>query len=333
VLHPENRMTQVMAWLNESSLGDLSVSRPLSRQKWGILVPGDPNQTIYVWIDALVNYLTAMNGFKFSVEELSKVSMTHVIGKDILKFHSIYWPAILMALRLPLPDRIVAHAHWTVSHVKMSKSIGNVVDPIKLMEDYGVDAVRYYILRDCGTAEDGAYSEEILRMRYQMELADQLGNLLSRCLGNSVNPDQIFPDVHADQMTNDELVLTDRMNQLRHECDHHFDQAEYGKGLAGIMKSVHMVNQYLQKNEPWKLVKTGGPDGRRRSDTVIRHALESIKLVGILLQPTIPDSMDRLLSKLNVNDRSFNDAVICLDSKRKVETGKMVLFPRLAQQA
>jgi methionyl-tRNA synthetase len=151
---PSNRFNEVKAWI-DSGLADLSVSRPHSRLDWGVDVPGDSEQTVYVWLDALVNYLT-VTGFPWSREDMNGwPADIHIVGKDILRFHAVFWPAFLMAANLPLPQRILAHSHWTMEKQKMSKSRGNVVDPIKIMNDYGVDTVRYYLVRDGGITDDG----------------------------------------------------------------------------------------------------------------------------------------------------------------------------------
>jgi methionyl-tRNA synthetase len=171
LIYPKERRADVFRLLDSDSFGDVSVSRPKARQFWGIPVPHDENHTVYVWFDALLNYLTAST----ALSKDGHLSMNHVIGKDILRFHTILWPAVLMAADIPLPERIIIHSHWTVNNMKMSKSIGNVFHPDALIRKYGQDAVRYFIARDAGLKEDSDYSEDLLRMRYQVELADRLG--------------------------------------------------------------------------------------------------------------------------------------------------------------
>ncbi len=168
MIYPVSRYNQVLSWLTDDSNRDISISRPQIRQQWGIPVPNDPHQTVYVWLDALTNYLTVCGYPDIIVDEIPE--MTHIIGKDILRyapkyerivfikflrFHAVYWPAFLMAANLPLPKQIIAHAHWTVNHVKMSKSLGNVIDPHSIMGRFGVDGVRYFLLREGGLNDDG----------------------------------------------------------------------------------------------------------------------------------------------------------------------------------
>eukprot|EP00158_Paraphelidium_tribonemae_P007211 Partr_v1_DN28155_c0_g1_i1_m55988 putative MethionyltRNA synthetase len=328
VVYPHTRKHQVLAWLKQvDDLPDFSVSRPVERQSWGIPVPGDPSNTIYVWIDALANYLTA-TGYPSSS---SLPEFVHVIGKDILRFHAIYWPAMLMAADMPLPRQIVAHGHWTVGRTKMSKSLGNVVDPFRLMEVYGVDAVRYYLLRDGGLSIDGDFSESILRMRYQIELCDQMGNLLSRCLGKAVNPQRIVPRFAS--IGSEEHALFDEIDNLRELVDVQFSSGEFGKGLDVLMSSVHGINRYITAHEPWKMVKSNDENVKSRAATVIYACLESLRVIGILMQPAIPESMSKLLAKLGAEEVNISAAIV--DRTGSVRGGvelkqePAILFPRL----
>ena len=182
VIVPSSRYNEVKQFVS-SGLRDISISRPRDRVPWAVQVPDDPEHSIYVWLDALMNYLTTTI-YCDQDDDWKEAwpASAQVVGKDILRFHAVYWPAFLMAMNLPLPRRLVAHGHWTIERVKMSKSLGNVVDPLKLLEQgYSVDAVRYFLLRDGGIASDGDFSETQLVNRYHSELADTLGNLVSRC--------------------------------------------------------------------------------------------------------------------------------------------------------
>ncbi|CAO3643212.1 unnamed protein product [Mucor hiemalis] len=204
---PNNRKNEVKSWV-KAGLSDLSVSRLRSRLDWGISVPNDPEHTIYVWLDALTNYLTA-TGYPWKKDSQNKDFFppdVQVVGKDIVRFHAIYWPAFLMAAELPLPKQILAHAHWTMGKQKMSKSRGNVADPFQVLKDYGVDPVRYYLVRDGGLADDGDYSEEMIHTRYKKDLAGQLGNLLNRTTAKSLLPNGIIPG-----KVNDTVDLKDQL--------------------------------------------------------------------------------------------------------------------------
>lgn len=184
-IQPRHRMNEVRHWV-ENHLEDLSVTRPASRLSWGITEPGDPSQTIYVWVDALINYLTkAGYGTKWTIVSAGEdqglwPADVHVIGKDILRFHAIYWPALLMAASLPLPKKILCHNHWTMSNRKMSKSIGNVVNPFFAMERWGADPLRYFLMRNGSFSKDMDYSNELIAMVYEKDLMGNLGNLIMR---------------------------------------------------------------------------------------------------------------------------------------------------------
>jgi methionyl-tRNA synthetase len=181
---PASRYNEVRSWLDEKGLNDLSISRIRSRLYWGWTAPNDDKHTIYVWFDALLNYLT-VTGYPWNSECQADSIFPpdyHIIGKDILRFHAIYWPAFLLAANLPLPKTIVAHAHWTVNTTKMSKSLGNVVDPFWILDEYGVDPVRYFLLKEGPLNDDVDFSTAAIIKNINSDLANQLGNLLSRAL-------------------------------------------------------------------------------------------------------------------------------------------------------
>ncbi|CAG8541928.1 2213_t:CDS:10 [Ambispora leptoticha] len=273
VIVPEFRVNEVKGWL-ESGLTDLSISRASSRVGWGISVPGDPEQTIYVWLDALINYLT-VTGFPWSNDTRDTMLSNgwpadlHVVGKDILRFHALYWPAFLIAANIPLPRKILAHSHWTMGKQKMSKSRGNVVDPFQLLDLYGVDAMRYYLMRDGGIADDGDYSEDWIQERYRKELAGQLGNLLSRCTSATVNPSQHIPPKPA-KSTSEDIILHQKLIELPDLIDQCYDEAQFRKALDLITNTLAEANKYISDNQPWILVKDPGQaelfDEERRWD-------------------------------------------------------------------
>lgn len=327
---PNNRKNEVKSWV-KAGLSDLSVSRLRSRLDWGIPVPNDPEHTIYVWLDALTNYLTA-TGYPWK-EDSSKKDFfppdVQVVGKDIVRFHAIYWPAFLMAAELPLPKQILAHAHWTMGKQKMSKSRGNVADPFQVMKDYGVDPVRYYLVRDGGLADDGDYSEEMIHTRYKKDLAGQLGNLLNRCTAKSLLPNGIIPGKFNDTVDPKDQPMHTAIIETAENFDTAFENREFNKAFTYVFDMLSLANKYFSENEPWNLVKDANE--KQRLDAVLFYSLEACRVAGILLQPVMPSKMDSLLTRLGVpeNDRFFKDASRLAVNERPLGEIDGVLFPRL----
>ncbi|KAI8146892.1 tRNA synthetases class I (M)-domain-containing protein [Fennellomyces sp. T-0311] len=324
---PSNRRNEVTSWI-KAGLSDLSVSRLRSRLDWGIPVPNDPSHTIYVWLDALTNYMTVDNyPWTEDVPRKAWPASVHVVGKDIVRFHAIYWPAFLMAAKLPLPKQILAHAHWTMNNQKMSKSRGNVADPFEVMETYGVDPVRFYLVRDGGFADDGDYSETNIVKRYK-ELAGQLGNLLSRSTGAAINPNGVAPGMPQHLDARDE-TLHAKLAALPAFFDESFETREFGKGLSAVFDMLSEANKHFHDNKPWELSKD--PSQKDRLNAVLYYAIESCRVAGILLQPVLPSKMDTLLTRLGVpnNKRSLSDAQVQLPERPLGENREPVLFPRL----
>ncbi|KAI8380373.1 tRNA synthetases class I (M)-domain-containing protein [Blakeslea trispora] len=326
---PNNRKNEVISWV-KAGLSDLSVSRLRSRLNWGIEVPNDPEHTIYVWLDALTNYLTA-TGYPWKDHSEHKDAFppdVQVVGKDIIRFHAIYWPAFLMAAELPLPKQILAHAHWTMGKQKMSKSRGNVADPFQALQDYGVDSVRYYLVRDGGLADDGDYSEDMIRTRYKKDLAGQLGNLLNRATAKSLLPGGIVPkkngsiDPRDDELHNQILETAENYNKA-------FEDREFNKAYGYIFDMLAKANKYFTENEPWTLAKSS--EHKERLDTILFYSLEACRVAGILLQPVMPTKMSSLLDRLGVADhqRRFEHATQLSSEAKPLGNLDGVLFPRL----
>ncbi|GAN11483.1 methionyl-tRNA synthetase [Mucor ambiguus] len=324
---PNNRKNEVISWINQG-LADLSVSRLRSRLDWGIQVPNDPEHTIYVWLDALTNYLTA-TGYPWSKDAPLKEFFppdVQVVGKDIVRFHAIYWPAFLMAAGLPLPKQILAHAHWTMGKQKMSKSRGNVADPFQVMKDYGVDPVRYYLVRDGGLADDGAdYSEEMIHTRYKKDLAGQLGNLLNRATAASLLPSGNVPGRNQAVDPRDQM-LHHQISQTAENYNKAFEERDFSRAYTCIFD---MANKHFAENEPWKMAKQS--QDNERLSTVLYYSLEACRVAGILLQPVMPTKMDLLLTRLGVSpqDRYFKNAAQLELKERPLGQIEGVLFPRL----
>ncbi|CCI47138.1 unnamed protein product [Albugo candida] len=317
---PKTRYNEVVATI-KAGLRDISVSRLHDKIKWAITVPGtrvygyDPQHCIYVWLDALTNYLTCA-GYP-NLEDLNRVWPPdyHIVGKDILKFHAIYWPAFLMAAGLPLPKRIVAHAHWTVQDVKMSKSLGNIVNPFEVIEKYGTDAVRYYLLREGVLGSDGDFKVSLLVNRLSSELADTLGNLVSRSTARSFLADGIVPN-RPTALTLDDSKLINEGDTIAAKVATDFQIPDFHQGLQKIMLYLHKVNRYFSSNEPWVLktaieAQTLCPGeeehARKRLQGILNITIDATRLCTILLQPAIPEAAANILDYLGVprNERGF----------------------------
>jgi methionyl-tRNA synthetase len=353
-VRPPKRLNEVRQ-LIKGGLRDISVSRLRSKVPWALPVPDDDAHSIYVWVDALTNYLT-VTGFgtqwgrvgceqqkngdgdnaassassASSSDSLSKFwpAHCHIIGKDILRFHCVYWPAFLMAAGLPLPRQVVAHGHWTTERVKMSKSLGNVVAPDTLIEEWGVDPVRYFFLREANLSTDADFSAESIEARVNSELADTLGNLATRCTGSALLPEArvpFLPDaaysaymatLHPDKaaprndrflenVDPDHVKMIDMVMQLRSKVADRYDEMEFDAGLSEIMAVLRETNAYFQRHEPWALRKrvregSATAEDEEELDMVLYTVLESLRVAGILLQPVIPGSAERLLDHLGV---------------------------------
>ncbi|MGH0171970.1 UNVERIFIED_CONTAM: hypothetical protein FKN15_001484 [Acipenser sinensis] len=298
-----------LQWLQED-LPDLSVSRQRDRLQWGIPVPGDPGQTIYVWLDALVNYLTVA-GYPEGHSQWWPAAR-HVVGKDILKFHAIYWPAFLMAAGVPLPQAIYVHSHWTVSGQKMSKSLGNVVDPLERSQQYTADGLRYFLLRQGVLDTDCDYYDDKVIKLLNSELADTLGGLLNRCTAPSINPEQVYPSFCGlcfpteyvrgspeSRAVPEDYRLVESVSRLSAEVEHHFENLQIYKALETVSHCVRQTNGFFQRHAPWKLDRNN-PQDRRWLDTILHVALECLRVYGTLLQPVVPMTADMLLSRLSV---------------------------------
>jgi methionyl-tRNA synthetase len=268
-------------------LGDLCISRPSARLNWGIPLPFDRDYVCYVWFDALLNYLTAAGYLSDNGRFLHLwPSATHLIAKDILTTHAVYWPTMLHALGLPPPHAIRAHGWWNFEGTKMSKSLGNVVRPLDLAERYGADAVRYFLVRDAVLDRDAEFSEPRFAARYQGDLANDLGNLLHR-LTHMVGRycDGRVPA--AGKGTEEEAALRGRCEALPPEVYARVDELALGQTLAQVMEVVGAINGYLERTAPWRAAKDGHAE---RVPTILYTAAEALRLVSVLLQPVLPPS-------------------------------------------
>ncbi|XP_018432455.1 PREDICTED: methionine--tRNA ligase, mitochondrial [Nanorana parkeri] len=301
-IHPAPFLRIVRKWLEEE-LPDLSVSRHSSRVSWGIPVPSDPTHTIYVWLDALINYLTVANypdpaGSPWGPS-------THLLGKDILRFHAVYWPAFLLAAGLPPPAKLFVHSHWTCQGVKMSKSLLNVIDPAECIKLYGRDGFRYFLLRNGSPERDCDFNHDAVRMLLKSDLADALGGLLNRSTALNINPEQCWPCFRT---TNVPLTsrgqledLLGALQGLPQQVDQYMDTFQVHKALEAIDGGVRSSNTFLQRQAPWKLSK-GSEEDKAWGQCVLYLTLEALRLYGTLLQPAVPGLAQTILSRLGVGN-------------------------------
>lgn len=296
---PESRRNEVISFV-KGGLRDLSVSR--NRLNWGVPVPGNEKHVMYVWIDALTNYLTAA-GYPDHLNEFWPADL-HMVGKDILRFHAVYWPAFLMAASLPPPKRIFAHGWWTIEGEKMSKSLGNVIAPQDLVDRYGVDQSRYFLLREVPFGNDGDFSHEQAVNRINNDLANGLGNLAQRTLSMIQKNCEGKVPVHGEFMPEDKDLLRHAQMAMLAEVRAHLDQQRFHKALEAIMQVVIAANAYIDAQAPWTLKKTDPA----RMATVLYVLAETIRCLGIIMQPVTPASAARMLDQLVIpaDERDFD---------------------------
>jgi methionyl-tRNA synthetase len=296
---PASRRNEVMSFVR-GGLTDLSVSR--TSFTWGVPVPADEAHVMYVWLDALTNYLTATGWPEAGAREKFWPADLHLVGKDIVRFHAVYWPAFLMAAGIDPPKRVFAHGWWTVEGQKMSKSLGNVVDPVALVATWGLDPVRYFLLREVPFGQDGDFSRAGLARRLNVDLANDFGNLAQRVLAFvNRNAGAVVPT--PGDVTEDDRALLDAAGALLAQVRAALDEQAFHTALEAIWTVVRASNSYIDRNAPWALRKTD----QARMASVLWVLLEVIRRLAILLQPFIPGSAARLLDQLGqgVDARGF----------------------------
>ena len=286
---PAERRNEVISFV-KSGLRDLSISR--TTFDWGIKVPTDPAHVMYVWVDALTNYITATGYLEDPSGPRAKYwpADAHIIGKDIIRFHAVYWPAFLMSAGLPLPKRVYAHGFLLNKGEKMSKSLGNVVDPANLVNHFGLDQVRYFFLREVSFGQDGSYSEEGIGTRINSDLANGIGNLASRSHSMIVkNCDGKIPQ--PGELTDEDRAMLASADSLLATCREEMEKQLIHRAVAAIIAVVSETDRYFAAQEPWALKKTD-PE---RMGTVLYVTAEVVRQIAILLQPYMPDSSVKLL--------------------------------------
>ena len=306
-VQPGYRRNEVLGFLKNNTLEDLCITRPASRLNWGIPIPFDPEFVTYVWFDALVNYITipAAHGDSVVLSALNseqgilaeKRSLwpadLHVIGKDIVKFHAVYWPIMLKVAGLPLPKQLLAHGWWQKDNAKISKSTGNIVDPVAVIDEWGVDAFRYYVLRELDVGPDGNWTDAGFAARYQAELANGLGNLVNRSLSmlkryrGGVVPTKI-----------DDAVMRDRVITLTAQVKEHLLENHLQDALLAIWQIITLANQYVDQTAPFKLAKN--PAQAERLDAVLYNLCEVCRILAVLLSPFLPGTSARIYEQLGL---------------------------------
>ena len=319
-IQPTSRRHETINYIRDH-MADISISRPY--RGWGIPVPGDKTQVVYVWFDALINYLTAI-GYRDSQEEFNKwwPADAHILGKDILKFHSALWPAMLMSANLPLPKNIIVHGHFTIDGQKISKSLGNAIDPRELVATYGLDAVRYFLFREIPFGGDGDFSIERLSARYDADLASGLGNTVSRIITLAQSEEELAPG-------NELAEVFLKVWQNYHEAMKNYQP---GAALDAVWSALKTCDQYIDKTKPWLLKK----DSAKKDETrrVLGSLVEALRQFSLLLVPLLPSAarqISDLIGTTSDQSRPLNELAVWGGHKSKYNIAKnKALFPRLS---
>ena len=320
-IEPESRKNEMLNNFIKPGLEDLCVSR--TSFKWGIPVDFDSNHVVYVWVDALSNYITSLGYMSDNDTNFKKYwpADLHLVGKEIVRFHTIIWPCLLMALDIPLPKQVFGHGWLIIDGGKISKSLGNYKDPREYIENYGADAVRYYALREVPFGNDGNFSEELLVSRINSDLANNYGNLVNRTISMLHKYfDGIIQDNTQIEEIDNSLIVD--LNNLKTVVDKQMNNLRVSDAISEIIETLRKCNKYIDETTPWILAKDESK--KARLGTVLYNLLEGIRICTILLKPFIPTSTDLVLKELNTNKNTFKDL-----EYGKLEKGILVNKPKI----
>ncbi|HLR46237.1 MAG TPA: methionine--tRNA ligase, partial [Deinococcales bacterium] len=300
LIRPEGYRNEVLGMLREP-IGDLSISRPRDRVPWGIPLPWDENHVTYVWFDALINYWTAL--VERGEEDRYWPHVEHFIAKDILKPHGVFWPTMLKSAGLPLYAHLNVHGYWLTDQGKMSKSKGNVIRPLDLKDKYGIDAFRYFLLRDMTFGLDSTFSELGLAERINSDLANDLGNLLNRTLGMLGRYRDGRVPAYGD-VADEDLALRRTFEALPEKISGLIDRVQFDRVIATVLDAVGKANKYVSDTRPWELARS--EENSARLDTVLRNCVQALRTAGILLDPVIPGKARELRLQLGLPDSDLS---------------------------